>query len=301
MEGCSKYCTFCVVPYTRGEEVSRPFDDLIAEAVSLAAQGVREVNLLGQNVNAYRGCMADGSTADLALLITYIAAIDGIDRIRYTTSHPLEMSDSLIQAYAEVPALVSHLHLPVQSGSDRVLALMKRNHTALEYRSIVRRLREVRPDISMSSDFIIGFPGETDADFEQTMALIEAVGFDQSFSFIYSQRPGTPAADLPDDVSLATSKARLSRLQQRINEMAAAISDAMVGRVERILAERVSRKRTDQLSGRTENNRVVNFDADPALIGRFVDVRITEALPNSLRGELLAVEDAALVKHRQAS
>jgi len=301
MEGCSKYCSFCVVPYTRGEEVSRPFDDILAEVAALAGQGVREVNLLGQNVNAYRGLMDDDEVADLALLIHYIAAIEGIGRIRFTTSHPLEMSDSLIQAYAEVPALVSHLHLPVQSGSDRVLALMKRNHTALEYRSIVRRLREVRPEISMSSDFIIGFPGETDADFEQTMALIEAVGFDQSFSFIYSQRPGTPAADLPDDVSLATSKARLSRLQQRINEMAAAISDAMVGRVERILAERVSRKRTDQLSGRTENNRVVNFDADPALIGRFVDVRITEALPNSLRGELLAVEDAALVKHRQAS
>jgi tRNA-2-methylthio-N6-dimethylallyladenosine synthase len=301
MEGCSKYCSFCVVPYTRGEEVSRPFDDILAEVDTLAGQGVREVNLLGQNVNAYRGLMEDDEVADLALLIHYIAAIEGIGRIRFTTSHPLEMSDSLIQAYAEVPALVSHLHLPVQSGSDRVLALMKRNHTALEYRSIVRRLREVRPDISMSSDFIIGFPGETDADFEQTMALIEAVGFDQSFSFIYSQRPGTPAADLPDDVPLAAKKARLSRLQQRINEMATAISDAMVGRVERILAERVSRKRTDQLSGRTENNRVVNFDADPALIGRFVDVRITEALPNSLRGELLAVEDAALVKHRQAS
>jgi len=301
MEGCSKYCSFCVVPYTRGEEVSRPFDDILAEVDTLAGQGVREVNLLGQNVNAYRGLMEDDEVADLALLIHYIAAIEGIGRIRFTTSHPLEMSDSLIQAYAEVPALVSHLHLPVQSGSDRVLALMKRNHTALEYRSIVRRLRQVRPDISMSSDFIIGFPGETDADFEQTMALIEAVGFDQSFSFIYSQRPGTPAADLPDDVPLAAKKARLSRLQQRINEMATAISDAMVGRVERILAERVSRKRTDQLSGRTENNRVVNFDADPALIGRFVDVRITEALPNSLRGELLAVEDAALVKHRQAS
>jgi tRNA-2-methylthio-N6-dimethylallyladenosine synthase len=301
MEGCSKYCSFCVVPYTRGEEVSRPFDDILAEVDTLAGQGVREVNLLGQNVNAYRGLMEDDEVADLALLIHYIAAIEGIGRIRFTTSHPLEMSDSLIQAYAEVPALVSHLHLPVQSGSDRVLALMTRNHTALEYRSIVRRLREVRPDISMSSDFIIGFPGETDADFEQTMALIEAVGFDQSFSFIYSQRPGTPAADLPDDVPLAAKKARLSRLQQRINEMATAISDAMVGRVERILAERVSRKRTDQLSGRTENNRVVNFDADPALIGRFVDVRITEALPNSLRGELLAVEDAALVKHRQAS
>jgi tRNA-2-methylthio-N6-dimethylallyladenosine synthase len=301
MEGCSKYCSFCVVPYTRGEEVSRPFDDILAEVAALAAQGVREVNLLGQNVNAYRGLMDDGDCADLALLINYIAAIEGIGRIRYTTSHPLEMSDSLIQAYAEVPALVSHLHLPVQSGSDRVLALMKRNHTALEYKSIIRRLRKVRPDISMSSDFIIGFPGETDDDFEQTMALIEAVGFDQSFSFIYSARPGTPAAGLPDDVQHATKKARLSRLQQRINEMAAAISASMVGKVERVLVEKVSRKRADQLSGRTANNRVVNFDADPALIGYFVDVRITEALPNSLRGELLSVEDAVASTHLKAS
>ena len=293
MEGCSKYCSFCVVPYTRGEEVSRPFDDILAEVAALAGQGVREVNLLGQNVNAYRGLMDDGDSADLALLINYIAAIEGIGRIRYTTSHPVEMSDSLIQAYAEVPALVSHLHLPVQSGSDRVLAQMKRNHTALEYRSIIRRLREVRPDISLSSDFIIGFPGETADDFEQTMALIEETGFDQSFSFIYSQRPGTPAADLPDDVQHTTKKARLSRLQQRINEMAAAISDGMVGRTERILVEKISRKRDDQLSGRTANNRVVNFDAAPAMIGRFVDVRITEALPNSLRGELLSVEDTA--------
>ncbi len=301
MEGCSKYCSFCVVPYTRGEEVSRPFDDILAEVAALAGQGVREVNLLGQNVNAYRGLMDDGDSADLALLINYIAAIEGIGRIRYTTSHPVEMSDSLIQAYAEVPALVSHLHLPVQSGSDRVLALMKRNHTALEYRSIIRRLREVRPDISLSSDFIIGFPGETADDFEQTMALIEETGFDQSFSFIYSQRPGTPAADLPDDVQHTTKKARLSRLQQRINEMAAAISDGMVGRTERILVEKISRKRDDQLSGRTANNRVVNFDAAPALIGRFVDVRITEALPNSLRGELLSVEDAAPSLQMKAS
>ncbi len=300
MEGCSKYCSFCVVPYTRGEEVSRPFDDILAEVAALAAQGVREVNLLGQNVNAYRGLMDDGDSADLALLINYIAAIEGIGRIRYTTSHPLEMSDSLIQAYAEVPALVSHLHLPVQSGSDRVLAMMKRNHTALEYKSIIRRLREVRPDINLSSDFIIGFPGETDDDFEQTMALIEAIGFDQSFSFIYSARPGTPAAVLPDDVQHATKKARLSRLQQRINEMAAAISEAMVGKVERVLVEKVSRKRADQLSGRTANNRVVNFDADAALIGCFIDVRITEALPNSLRGELLAVEDVAAPTHLKA-
>ena len=301
MEGCSKYCSFCVVPYTRGEEVSRPFDDILAEVVALAGQGVREVNLLGQNVNAYRGEMDDGDSADLALLINYIAAIDGIDRIRYTTSHPVEMTDSLIQAYAEVPQLVAHLHLPVQSGSDRILALMKRNHTALEYRSIIRRLRTARPGISMSSDFIIGFPGETDEDFHQTMQLIEAIGFDQSFSFIYSARPGTPAAELPDDVEHATKKARLARLQQRINEMATAISESMVGKVERVLVERVSRKRDDQLSGRTENNRVVNFDADPALIGRFVDVRISEALPNSLRGDVVWVEGETLTTEMKAS
>jgi tRNA-2-methylthio-N6-dimethylallyladenosine synthase len=288
MEGCSKYCTFCVVPYTRGEEISRPFDDILAEVAALAGQGVREVNLLGQNVNAYRGVMDDGETADLALLIYYVAAIDGIERIRYTTSHPVEMNDSLIQAYAEVPELVSHLHLPVQSGSDRVLAMMKRNHTALEYKSVIRRLREARPGLSMSSDFIIGFPGETETDFEQTMALIEDIGFDHSFSFIYSQRPGTPAAGFADDVSLADKKLRLARLQARISEMAAAISQDMVGNIERILVEKVSRKRTDQLSGRTENNRVVNFDAGPGLIGQFVDVRITEALPNSLRGEIVA-------------
>ncbi|MCK5383791.1 MAG: tRNA (N6-isopentenyl adenosine(37)-C2)-methylthiotransferase MiaB, partial [Gammaproteobacteria bacterium] len=293
MEGCSKYCSFCVVPYTRGEEISRPFDDILVEVATLAGQGVREVNLLGQNVNAYRGVMDDGETADLALLIHYVAAIDGIDRIRYTTSHPVEMNDSLIQAYAEVPELVSHLHLPVQSGSDRVLAMMKRNHTALEYKSVIRRLREARPGLSMSSDFIIGFPDETEADFEQTMALIEDIGFDHSFSFIYSQRPGTPAAGFPDDVSLADKKARLARLQLRIGEMAAAISQDMVGNVERILVEKVSRKRDDQLSGRTENNRVVNFDASPDLIGQFVDVRITEALPNSLRGEIVGKAAAA--------
>ena len=287
MEGCSKYCSFCVVPDTRGEEVSRPFDDILAEVVALAEQGVREVTLLGQNVNAYRGEMYDGEVADLGLLISYVAAVDGIGRIRYTTSHPLEMNDSLLQAHADVPELVGHLHLPVQSGSDRVLALMKRNHTALEYKSIIRRLREARPGISLSSDFIIGFPGETDADFEHTMALIEAVGFDHSFSFIYSQRPGTPAADLPDDVPLAVKKQRLARLQQRISDMAAGISASMVGNIERVLVEKPSRKRADQLSGRTGNNRVVNFDADPALIGQFVDVRITEALPNSLRGELV--------------
>jgi tRNA-2-methylthio-N6-dimethylallyladenosine synthase len=291
MEGCSKYCTFCVVPYTRGEEVSRPFDDVIAEAASLAAQGVREINLLGQNVNAYRGSMADGATADLALLITYIAAIDGVDRIRYTTSHPLEMSDSLINVYAEVPELVSHLHLPVQSGSDRILAAMKRNHTALEYKSRIRRLREARPDISLSSDFIIGFPGETDRDFELTMQLIEDIGFDQSFSFIYSRRPGTPAAQLPDDVPMSTKKQRLARLQARINEMAAAISGGMVGSEQRILVEGPSKKDPAELAGRTENNRVVNFRGSAALIGHFAQVRITRAMPNSLRGELLADAD----------
>ncbi|HHJ13171.1 MAG TPA: tRNA (N6-isopentenyl adenosine(37)-C2)-methylthiotransferase MiaB [Gammaproteobacteria bacterium] len=291
MEGCSKYCTFCVVPYTRGEEVSRPFDDVIAEAVSLAARGVREINLLGQNVNAYRGAMADGSSADLALLITYIAAIDGIDRIRYTTSHPQEMSDSLIQVYAEVPELVSHLHLPVQSGSDRILAAMKRNHTALEYKSKIRRLRELRPDISLSSDFIVGFPGETDADFEATMNLIAEIGFDHSFSFIYSRRPGTLAAEIPDDVPLDVKKQRLARLQARIQNLAADISAAMVGTEQRILVEGPSRKNPAQMAGRTENNRVVNFDAGRELIGRFVRVRIEEALPNSLRGSFIAIDD----------
>jgi tRNA-2-methylthio-N6-dimethylallyladenosine synthase len=304
MEGCSKYCSFCVVPYTRGEEVSRPFDDLIDEVAGLAAQGVREVTLLGQNVNAYRGMMHDGEIADLALLITFISAIDGIDRIRYTTSHPLEMSDSLINVYAEVPELVGHLHLPVQSGSDRILAGMKRNHTALEYRSIIRRLRAARPGISISSDFIIGFPGETDTDFEQTMELVEAVGFDSSFSFIYSQRPGTPAAALPDDVPLAVKKQRLARLQQRIMEMAATISTAMVGTVQRVLVEKPSRKDAAQLSGRTENNRVINFDGYPGLIGQFVDVLVTEALPNSLRGKVVdvAVDPAALsAAHQRVS
>ena len=285
-EGCSKYCTFCVVPYTRGEEVSRPFDDVLAEVAALAEQGVREVTLLGQNVNAYRGPMHDGDTADLALLISYVAAIEGIDRIRYTTSHPLEMSDSLIEVYREVPELVGHLHLPVQSGSDRILALMKRKHTALEYKAIIRRLREARPDISISSDFIVGFPGETEADFEATLALIEEIGFDHSFSFIYSARPGTPAAELPDDVPLEVKKARLARLQALIGEQAAAISRAMVGTEQRILVEGPSRKDPRQMAGRTENNRVVNFDGTPELAGRFVTVRITEALPNSLRGEL---------------
>jgi len=290
MEGCSKYCTFCVVPYTRGEEFSRPFDDIIAEVVELADQGVREITLLGQNVNAYRGEMHDGGLADLALLITYVAAIDGIDRIRYTTSHPLEMSDSLIQVHAEVPELVGHLHLPVQSGSDRILALMKRKHTALDYKATIRKLREVRPHISISSDFIVGFPGETDTDFEATMDLIAEVGFDHSFSFVYSPRPGTPAATLPDDVPLEVKKQRLALLQQRINQQAQAISRRMVGTTQRVLVSGLSRKDSGQLSGRTENNRVVNFKGESGLIGEFVDVVITEALPNSLRGELVTTE-----------
>ena len=287
MEGCSKYCTFCVVPFTRGEEVNRPFDDVIAEVAGLAEQGVREVNLLGQNVNAYRGVMHDGDIADLALLITYVAAIDGIDRIRYTTSHPMEMNDSLINVYAEVPELVSHLHLPIQSGSDSVLAAMKRNHTAQEYIEIIKRVRAIRPDLSMSSDFIIGFPGETDAEFEATMDLIETIGFDQSFSFIYSPRPGTLAADMDDEVPLDVKQARLKRLQARINEMAGAISESMVGTVQRVLVTRAARKNACEMSGRTENNRVVNFPGDESLIGQFVDLKITEARPNSLRGELL--------------
>ncbi len=291
MEGCSKYCTFCVVPYTRGEEVSRPFDDVIAEVAQLAEQGVREVTLLGQNVNAYRGPMDDGGIADLALLIQYIAAINGIDRIRYTTSHPMEMTDSLIQVYAEVPELVSHLHLPVQSGSDHILALMKRKHTVMEYRATIRRLREVRPDMSISSDFIIGFPGETDADFEATMNLIAEVGFDQSFSFVYSQRPGTPAASLPDDVPLEVKKQRLQILQTRITQQAQAISRDMVGTVQRILVTGPSRKKSGQLCGRTANNRVVNFKGDNDLIGEFVDVTILEALPNSLRGQLTGLTE----------
>jgi len=286
MEGCSKYCTFCVVPFTRGEEVNRPFDDVISEVAGLAAQGVREVNLLGQNVNAYRGVMHDGDIADLALLITYVAAIDGIDRVRFTTSHPMEMNDSLINVYAEVPELVSHLHLPVQSGSDRILSAMKRNHTAESYVDIIKRLRAIRPDLSMSSDFIIGFPGETDEDFEATMNLIETIGYDQSFSFIYSPRPGTLAADMEDAVPFQVKQARLKRLQKRINEMAAAISESMVGSTQKVLVTGVSRKNDKEMSGRTENNRVVNFPANESVVGQFVDLKITEALPNSLRGEL---------------
>lgn len=288
MEGCSKYCTFCVVPYTRGTEISRPFDDILAEIAALATQGVREVNLLGQNVNAYRGQMADGDIADLALLIRYVAAIDGIERIRYTTSHPVEFSDALIEVYADVPELVDHLHLPVQSGSDRILMQMKRGHSAFEYKQKIRRLRQHRPDISLSSDFIIGFPGETDADFAHTMQLINDIGFDQSYSFIYSPRPGTPAADLPDDTPHATKQARLQQLQHTINQQAQQISRQMVGTTQRILVDRPARKNPDELAGRTENNRVVNFAGPRTLIGQFADVQITEAMPNSLRGALLA-------------
>jgi tRNA-2-methylthio-N6-dimethylallyladenosine synthase len=288
MEGCSKYCTFCVVPYTRGEEFSRPFDDVITEIVTLAEQGVREVTLLGQNVNAYRGRMHDGQVCDLAALIRYIAVIDGVERIRYTTSHPVEFSDRLIDAYADVPALVSHVHLPVQSGSDRVLSLMKRGHTTLEYLSKIRRLRKLRPEISISSDFIVGFPGETHADFEATMKLVEQVDFDHSFSFIYSPRPGTPAASYPDDVTPEEKKHRLAILQRRLEELAQAKSRAMVGTVRRVLVTGHARKDAAEVSGRTENNRVVNFAGDASLIGGFCQVRITAALPNSLRGELVA-------------
>jgi tRNA-2-methylthio-N6-dimethylallyladenosine synthase len=286
MEGCSKYCSFCVVPYTRGEEISRPLDDVVAEVVSLAEQGVREINLLGQNVNAYRGPMHDGQIADLATLIYYVAAIDGVERIRFTTSHPVEFTDSLIQAYAEVPQLANYLHLPVQHGSDRVLARMKRGHTVLEYKQKIRKLREVRPDLSLSSDFIVGFPGETDKDFEQLMDLIAEVGFDQSFSFIYSARPGTPAASLEDDTPLQVKKQRLQLLQARVNQQAMEISRRMVGTTQRVLVEKLSKKSDQQVSGRTENMRWVNFDADPSCIGEFVDVVITEAMPNSLRGRL---------------
>lgn len=290
MEGCNKYCTFCVVPYTRGEEVSRPCDDILFEIAQLAAQGVREVNLLGQNVNAYRGQYFDGNECSFAELLRLVAAIDGIDRIRFTTSHPIEFSDDIIEVYRDTPELVSFLHLPVQSGADRILMLMKRAHTALEYKAIIRKLRAARPDIQISSDFIIGFPGETEADFEQTMKLIADVNFDMSFSFIYSARPGTPAADLVDDVSLREKKQRLYLLQQRINQQAMAWSRRMQGTIQRILVEGTSRKSVMELSGRTENNRVVNFEGTPTMIGKFVDVEITEVYPNSLRGKVIRTE-----------
>ena len=287
MEGCSKYCSFCVVPYTRGEEFSRPFDDVIAEVYSLAQQGIREVTLLGQNVNAYWGEMHDGSMADFALLIRYVAEVEGIERLRYTTSHPLEFSDSLIKVYADVPKLVDHLHLPVQSGSDRILAAMKRRYKAEDYIEIINKIRKIRPDISISSDFIIGFPGETDKDFEDTMNLIEDIGYDQSFSFIYSARPGTPASDLEDNVPMSVKQERLQRLQKRITEMAQDISHKMVGSRQTVLVDRPARKDPKQISGRTENNRVVNFDGDHSLIGQFVEVEITEALPNSMRAKIV--------------
>ena len=293
MEGCSKYCTFCVVPYTRGEEVSRPFDDVLAEVIHLAENGVKEVTLLAQNVNGYRGQTHDGRLADFAELIRVVAEVDGIERIRYTTSHPLEFSDSLIEAYASVPKLANFLHLPVQAGSDRILSAMKRGYTALEFKQKIRKLRAVRPDICISSDFIVGFPGETDEDFEKTMKLIDDVGFDQSFSFIFSSRPGTPAANLPDPTPAAVKHERLSRLQTAINANARAINEAMVGTVQRVLVEKPSRKNVSELSGRTENMRYVNFPGDARLIGQFVDVLITDSMSNSLRGRLHSHETAA--------
>ncbi len=286
IEGCSKYCSFCVVPYTRGEEISRPLDDVLSEVVALADQGVREIHLLGQNVNAYRGPMHEGGIADLALLIHYVAAVDGIERIRFTTSHPVEFNDSLIEAFANVPELVSFVHLPVQSGSDRILAAMKRGHTVLEYKSKIRKLLAARPELTLSSDFIVGFPGETDKDFDDTMKLITDLNFDHSFSFIYSARPGTPAASLADETPMSVKKQRLAHLQKTINAQASIISQAMVGTTQRVLIDRLSKKDASQLAGRTENNRVVNFTADKSLIGSFADVIITEALPNSLRGTL---------------
>jgi len=293
MEGCSKYCSFCVVPYTRGEEISRPLDDVVGEVVRLALQGVREINLLGQNVNAYRGPTHDGKQADLTTLINYVALVEQIERIRFTTSHPIEFGDRLVQAYADVPKLANYLHLPVQSGSDRILAAMKRGHTVLEYKQKIRKLREVRPDISLSTDIIVGFPGETDTDFAATMKLVDDIGFDQSFSFVYSARPGTPAASLPDPVPQQDKLDRLAELQARIRENAMRISRSMVGTTQRVLVERHARKNPEQLAGRTENNRWVNFDGAERLIGQFVDVRISEALPNSLRGRLPAPAQVA--------
>lgn len=290
MEGCSKYCSFCVVPYTRGEEVSRPVDDVLLEVAQLAAQGVREVNLLGQNVNAFRGQHYDGSICRFAELLELVASIDGIDRIRYTTSHPVEFTDDIIEAYKHIPELVDHLHLPVQSGADRILNQMKRGHTAIEYKSTIRKLKKVRPNLCMSSDFIIGFPGETDADFEATMDLINTIGYDMSFSFIYSSRPGTPAADIVDDVSEETKKQRLQILQQRINQNAQRIARNMLDTTQRVLVEGPSKKNLMELTGRTENNRVVNFEGSPDMVGEFVDLEITEVYSNSLRGKVVLRE-----------
>ncbi len=294
MEGCSKYCTFCVVPYTRGPEVSRPFDSVVAEVRGLADQGVREINLLGQNVNAYAGLLDDGTEADIATLIYAVAAIDGIERIRFTTSHPVEFTDSLIEAYRDLPKLANYLHLPVQSGSDRILALMKRGYTALEYKQKIRRLQAVRPGISISSDFIVGFPGETEQDFAATLKLIADVGFDQSFSFIYSRRPGTPAASFPDEVMEIEKHRRLEQLQARLNAQSFAISEQMVGSVQRVLVERPAKKNPRELAGRTENMRWVNFDGPPGLLNRFADVLVTEARPNSLRGRLVGPRDSVV-------
>ncbi|MGL5102782.1 MAG: tRNA (N6-isopentenyl adenosine(37)-C2)-methylthiotransferase MiaB [Plesiomonas sp.] len=291
MEGCNKYCTYCVVPYTRGEEVSRPADDIILEIAQLAAQGVREINLLGQNVNAYRAVNHDGQEYSFAELLRLVASIDGIDRLRFTTSHPIEFTDDIVAVYEDTPELVSFLHLPVQSGSDRVLTMMKRAHTAIEYKSLIRKIRKARPDILISSDFIVGFPGETEADFERTMKLIAEIGFDMSYSFVFSARPGTPAADMPDDVPEEEKKQRLYILQERINQQAMQYSRQMLGTTQRILVEGLSRKSVMELSGRTENNRVVNFEGTPDLIGKFVDVEITDVNPNSLRGKLLRTEE----------
>ncbi|MBM5572514.1 MULTISPECIES: tRNA (N6-isopentenyl adenosine(37)-C2)-methylthiotransferase MiaB [Deefgea] len=294
MEGCSKYCSFCVVPYTRGEEVSRPFEDILTEVAHLAQQGVKELHLLGQNVNAYRGVILDGSdegeTADLATLLEYVHEIPGIERIRYTTSHPKEMTARIIDCYRTLPKLCSQLHLPVQAGSDRVLVNMKRGYTTLEYKSVIRKLREARPDLCFSSDFIVGFPGETEEDFERTMKLIEDVGFDTSYSFVYSRRPGTPAADLPDDVPEEVKLTRLQRMQKRLEQQAEAINLAMVGSVQRVLVERFAKKDKTELAGRTDNNRIVNFEGNPRLMNQFVHVKITDAFPRSLRGEIVTQE-----------
>jgi tRNA-2-methylthio-N6-dimethylallyladenosine synthase len=292
MEGCSKYCSFCVVPYTRGEEVSRLFDDVLTEVADLTDRGVVEITLLGQNVNAYRGSMSDGEVADLALLLEYLAQMPGLERLRYTTSHPKEFTQRLIDVYAQVPQLVSHVHLPVQSGSDRILAAMKRGYTVLEYKSIARRLRAVRPEICIASDFIVGFPGETEEDFAATLRLAEEVGFDASFSFVYSRRPGTPAAGLPDATPHEVKLARLQRLQDQLDRQARAIGRAMVGTRQRILVEGPSKRDPGELSGRTQNNRVVNFRGAPRLAGQFVDVTITAALPHSLRGEVVTRQPA---------
>ena len=294
MEGCSKYCTFCVVPYTRGEEFSRPFDDVIAEIVGLVNGGVKEVTLLGQNVNAYQGALDEGGNADFAYLLEMVHELPGIERIRYTTSHPREMTQRLIDCYGKLPKLVSHLHLPVQSGSDRVLAAMKRGHTVLEFKSIIRRLREQRPDLCLSSDFIIGFPGETEVDFEATMSLIRELDFDASFSFIYSKRPGTPASSFPDDVTAEQKSQRLTKLQAQLEAQAQGVNQAMIGTVQRVLVEGHAKKNADELAGRTDNNRIVNFAGQPRLIGQFVEVTVTQALSHSLRGEIVTLESSPL-------